>query len=394
MTNAGTYHIGCDTHTPKAKAEAVTATAKRVYQLDAENKGRSRGAKRQTAVRTDSHAANGFLKTTFLPKLEETKTARDGRRPAKTERDFYQSLSQLAGHYHIQPMQTQSYGYPYNIALALWDMEKLLKKKVRDWQELKLLEDGRKIFLTSEERYSTGSMLYYIPVVPLYRMLKNPERKHAAQLLLSVCSYLYFITGIPYYRQEDSFLYGEYEMLKEWVLSDDYTDETGMYLSEIEQAEWIGDRMEQKICNRVNLTVFKKRLMQFESRNTLDHDCWQLACEAFDLYEQYPDDSIFRNAYAMTGEDDEDYDEDEMENMITMDRYISFCADGRGWLHENLVQCVNTELQEYGQTQEPVIIKRYDGTDITSNNLDYEHRLFDLMDELVYILNRFKNQEL
>lgn len=389
MTNAGTYHIGCDTHTPKAEAETVAATVKRVYQLDAAYKGRSRGAKRQTAARADSHAANGFLKTTFLPKLEETKMPQDGWRPAKTERDFYQSLSQLAQHYHIQPMQTQSYGYPYNIALALWDMEKLLKKKVRDWQECKLLEDGRKIFLTSEERYSTGSMLYYIPVVPLYRMLKNPKRKHAAQLLLSVCAYLYYIAGVPCYREEDSFLYGEYEMLKEWVLSDDYTDETGMYLNEIEQAEWIGDHMEHKICNRANLTVFKRRLMQFESRNALDHDCWQLACEAIDLYEQHPNDNIFRNAYvdARTGEDEENCDEDEMENVITMDRYISFCADGRGWLHENLVQCVNTEWQEYGQVQEPVIIKRFDGNDITGGNLDFENRLFALMDELVYILN-------
>ncbi|SFP80261.1 hypothetical protein [Parafilimonas terrae] len=389
MTNAGTYHIGYHTHALKAEAEAVAATAKRVYQLDAADKGRSRSAKRQTAVCADSDAANGFLKTTFLPKLEETKTVQTGRASARMERDFYQSLSQLAGHYHIQPMQTQSYGYPYNIALALWDMEKLLKENVRDWQESKLLEGGRKIFLTSEERYSTGSMLYYIPVVSLYRMLKNPKRKHAAQLLLSVCSYLYFIAGVPYYRREDSFLYGEYEMLKEWVLTDDDTDETGTYLGEIEQAEWIGDRMEQKICNRANLTVFKKRLMQFESRNTLDHDCWQLACEAFDLYEQYPNDNIFRNAHvdAMTGGDEEDCDEDEMENVITMDRYISFCADGRGWLHENLVQCVNTEWQEYGQAQEPVIIKRFDGNDITGGNLDFENRLFALMDELVYTLN-------
>lgn len=387
MTNAATYHIGYHTHTQTTKTKAVTQTAKRVYKLDAKNKGCSRNTKGQTAVGADSYAANGFLRTTFLPKLEETETVQNARQSAKTERDFYQSLSQLAEHYSIQPMQTQSYGYPYNIALALWNIEELLKKKVRDWQESKLIADGKKIFLTSEERYSTGSMLYYIPVVPLYRMLQDPKRKHAAQLLLSVCSYLYRIAGVPYYRQEGSFLYWQYEMLTEWVLSDDDTGETTC-LNEIEQAEWIGDHMEQKICNRNNLMVFKKRLMQFESRDALDHDCRQLACEAYALYERYPNETIFRNAYsdATTGEQ---CDEDEMENIIMMDKYISFCADGKGWLHENLMQCVNTELQEYGQTQEPVIIKRFDGADITNNNLDYEHRLFDLMDELVYILNHF-----
>ncbi|MBS1631597.1 MAG: hypothetical protein JST10_03385 [Bacteroidetes bacterium] len=390
MTNATTYHIGCDTHTQTVQAKAAAATAKRVYQLDAKNKGRSRGTKGQKAVCTDSYAANGFLRTTFLPKLVETQPLQDSRQSTGMERDFYRSVYQLVEHYGIQPMQTQSYGYPYNIALALWDLKRQLPNKVRDWEEIKLLQDGRKTFLSSEERYSTGSVLYYIPVVPLYRMLKNPKRKYAAQLLLSVCSYLYFMAGVPYYRQEDSFLYYEYEMLKEWLLSDDETEETRTCLSEIEQAEWIGDYIEQKICNRANLTVFKKRLMQFESRNALDHDCRQLACKAYELYEQYPNESIFRNAHVdETKAGEEDDDDNDMENVITMDRYISFCANGKGWLHENLMECVNTELQEYGQTQEPVIIKRFDGNDITGNNLDYENSLFDLIDELAFILNHF-----
>lgn len=388
MTNAATYHIGCDTHTQTIQAKAVASAAKRVYQLDAKDKGCKRNPKGQKAVCADNNAANGFLRTTFLPKLEETQPLQDSRQSAKMERDFYRSVYQLVEHYGIQPMQTQSYCYPYNIALALWDLKRQLQNKVRDWQEIKLLQDGRKTFLTCEKRYSTGTMLYYIPVVPLYRMLKNPKRKYAAQLLLSVCSYLYCMAGVPYYRQEDSFLYGEYEMLKEWVLSDDETEETRTCLSEIEQAEWIGDHMEQKICNRANLTIFPKRLTQFESRDALDHDCRQLAYKAYELCEQYPNESIFRNAHVdetMAGEEDDD--DNDMGNVVTMDKYISFCANGKGWLHKNLMECVNTELQEYGQAQEPVIIKRFDGSDIADNNLDYENRLFTLMDELAYILN-------
>jgi hypothetical protein len=282
-------------------------------------------------------------------------------------------------------MPTQSYGYPYNIAVELWHAEEQLKNKIRNWEEIRLVQDGRKTYLTSGERYNTGCALFYIPVVPLYRLLKSRKSKQVAQLLLSVCSYLYHVADIPYYRQENSFLYWQYEMLKEWVLSDEYTDETDSYLNEMAQAEWIGDFMEQKIINRTNLTVFKERIVQFKSRDTLEHHCWKLACEAFDLYEKYPDNTVFGNARP----NGETAEEDDMENVVTMDKYISFYAGGKGWLNENLEQCVNTELQEYGQIQEPVIIKRFDGSDITNHNLEFENRLFTLMDELIYLLNSF-----
>ncbi|MBN8784282.1 MAG: hypothetical protein J0G98_14580 [Terrimonas ferruginea] len=382
MTYATTYHIGYDTHTQRAKAKTVAPPVERIYQLDESPKGRRRNTKGQTAVCTDNHVANGFLRTSFLPKLNETETVQACRKSAKTERDFYKSLSRLAGHYCIEPMPTQSYGYPYNIALALWDTQEQLSKKVRDWEEIKLLQDSRKTYLTSEERYNTGSTLFYIPVVPLYRMLRDPKRKHTAQLLLSVCTYLYHVVDIPYYRQENSFLYWQYEMLKEWVVSDEYTDEMSSYLSELEQAEWIGDRMEQKIFHRANLTFFKERLTRFKSTDALDLDCLTLAQEAFELYQQYPNENVFRNARP-NGE----AEEDDMEYVVTMDKYVSFCADGKGWLNENLEQCVNTDLQEYGQMEEPVILKCFDGSDITGNNLDFENRLFTLMEELAYLLS-------
>lgn len=386
MTYATTYHIGHNTDTQRAKAKAIAPPVKRVRELDAADERCKRNPKGQTTACPDSNAPNGFLRTSFLPRLKEAETVRARKKTAKMEREVYQSLSQLAEHYCIEPMQTTSFGYPYNIALALWNTEEQLKKKVRNWEEIKLIQDSKRTFFTSEERYNTCSTLYYIPVVPLYRLLRNPRRKRTAQLLLSVCSYLYHIADIPYYRQENSFLYWQYEMLKEWVLSDDYTDETAHYLSELEQAECIGKRMEQKIFNRANLTVFKERLNHFECKDTLDHDSLKLAQEAFALYAQYPNETVFRNARP---NEETEAEEEDMENVVTMDRYISFCADGKGWLNENLVQCVNTELQEYGQMEEPAIIKRFDGTNISGNNLDFENRLFDLMEELIYILNNF-----
>lgn len=272
MTYATTYHSGYNTTTQRIQTKAITPTIRRVRKLDETDKRCKRNPQGQTAVSTSTDVTNGFLRTSFLPVLAETKTAQACKKATKTERDFYQSLSQLATHYNINTIQTQSFGFPYNIALAIWDIKEKLKDKVKDWEEIKLVQDNKKTFFTSEERYNTNSTLYYIPVIPLYRLLKHRKRKHSAQLLLSVCSYLYHSVNIPYYRQENSFLYYQYEMLKEWLLTDDDAEETSMYMREFEQAEWIGDKMEQKIFNPANLTFFKRRLNSFKYKDAFEHD--------------------------------------------------------------------------------------------------------------------------
>lgn len=222
--NYGTqHHIGNYQTARTETTTAIAPTVGRVRQLAAKTKRCKPSAERQAEIRTDSNAANGILKYTFLPKL---KTAQSVQACQKTERDFYKSLSKLAEHYSIEPMQTKDFEFPYNITLAMWDMETKAKRTNINWDGFKLVQDSKKTYFTSEERYDTGTTLYYIPIVPLFKMLKDPNRKKTAQLLVSVCSYLYHIADVPYYRQEDSYLYWQYEMHKDWVEQDDETDET------------------------------------------------------------------------------------------------------------------------------------------------------------------------
>lgn len=384
MNYATQYHIGHHQNPTATQTADFAQTIGRVRRLDAKTKERRRNKKRQTEIGTDNGATNGFLRCSFLPKLQEAETAQACKKSEKTERDFYQSLSKLAGHYGIQPMQSRQYGYPYNIALALDDTEEQLRKKFRDWEEIRLIQDSKKTYFVSEERYSTGATLYYIPVVPLYRLSKNPNSKQAVQLLQSVCAYLYHIADVPYYRQESSYLYWMYEMVTEWIVCDDENEDTPTYLNEIRQAEQIGERMEQKIYNEQNLSRFKERLNAFKIKDSFDQDCYKLASEAFALYGQFPTATINRNALP-NGE----ANEEDMENIIGMEKYVSFCADAKGILFQTLFDSVNTELQEYGQMEEPTIVKRFDGSDITANTLEFENRVFALIEELIYILNNY-----
>jgi hypothetical protein len=387
MNYATQYTIGNYQHTPAENTTATAPTIGRVCKLDAKSQRCRRGTERQTEICTHSNASDGFLKCVFLPKLKTMQSAQACKKTAKTERYFYKSLSQLAEHYGFEPLQTKDYGYPYNMALAMRDAENKLKQINVNWDNLRLVQDSKKTFFTSEERYVTGTTLYYIPIVPLFQMLNDPKRKKTAQLLVSVCSYLYHIADIPYYRQENSYLYWMYEMMNDWVEQDDYTQEAESYITEIVKAEWIGERIEQKLFNRMNLQVFEQRLNNFKTRDTFDQECQKVACNAFALYAQYPHESIFRNA--PRPEEDPYNDENDSET-VGMEKYISFIADTTGWLYERLADSINNEFNEYGAMEEPTIYKRFDGSSIKQTNLDFENRLFALLDELCTLLYDYK----
>ena len=394
MKYATKNNLGKSKNTRKTKAKTTASTVGRICSLDEAGQKRFGNSERPTEICSDKSTSDGFLKCTFLPKLKENiaqKLASDEqnltqiqRKNTKTERDFYQSLSRLTEHYGLNPISTKYFGYPYNIALALDDIQKQLKNKVRDWEEIRLIEEKGKTYFTSEERYNTGAILYYIPIVPLYRLSKNPKRKQAVQLLQSVCSYLYHIAGVPYYRKQDSYLFWMYEMVTEWITSDDENEETPIYLSEIKQAEHIGDFMEQKIYNHHNLTRFKDHLKNFKAKDRFDNDCFMLARKIFSLYQQYPNATIYQNLQSNT--ETEEYESD---TIVSMDKYVSFCAEAKGLMFQTLFEAVNSDLQEYATMQEPRVIKKFDGRNITNNNLDFENRLFPLIEELIYILNNF-----
>jgi hypothetical protein len=381
MEHAATYYIGHHPATRQTKTNKIASASRSIHPLDATVKRCSRNRQEQNEVRTCADATNGFLKTTFLPKLEQLVTIQDTTEIKKIEDDFYRSLCGVANYYAgFEPTDTSTLGYPYNMALSVWETENHLKRKVKDWDSLRLVQDNNgKTFFITEHRYSTGTNLYYIPVIPLYQKLKNKSTKKTACLLLSVCAYLYHVADVPYYRQEYTYLYSEYEMIKDWIEQDEEAEEDSR-LNELQVAEWIGDRMEQKIFNRKNLEVFAGRINAFRPATDYERECLQLARQALTLYTDYPHTNLFEHRK------DIQYDDEQEDEVIRMDSYISFIANTKGWLFENLADCINNEFNEYSEMEEPVIQKQFDGKSKLAGNLDFENRLFSLIDELCYLL--------
>lgn len=382
MEYATQYYIGHHLNAPKAKAKKTLQTVRGVHSMGTKDKRRTRNKQGQTQVSTAADVANGFLRTIFLPKLEAMKTVQPATEVEKIETDFYCSLCAVARHYNgFEPMDTRTFGYPYNIALSVWEAENHLKRNIKNWNSLRLVQDDKgKTFFISEEQYNTGTTLFYIPVIPLYKMLKDPETKRAARLLLSVFAYLYHVADIPYYRQEDAYIYWQYEMIADWIEQDDEA-ELDSRAGELKVAEWCGEKMEQKIFNRKNLDVFAERIKAFKPKNDFEQECLNVANEMFALYTDYPATTVFQHAKYVR---DDDEQEDEV---IVMRKYISFIADTKGWLYETIAESVNNEFNECGATEEPTVLKKFNGTTITDCNLEFENRLFPLIDDLCYLLN-------
>ncbi|MFH7010510.1 hypothetical protein ACHRV5_01490 [Flavobacterium sp. FlaQc-52] len=389
MNYATDNHIGNSATARAKKTKTASRTAHRVYALDAETKRCRRGTERQTKVSAFGDATDGFLKISFLPRLQENKTLQACQDISKMENDFYSSLDSLAEHYHIVPMPTRYFEYPYNMALALWDLEEKLKKSVGNFSELRLLQDSHRTYLLSEEKYSTGTTLYYIPIEPIYQMFRKPKHKQNAHLLLSVCSYLYHSADVPYFRQQGSYLYWLYEMHREWTEQDEDREENEIYVREFDKAELIGDCIEKKIFNPINLAVFEHRLKGFKSSDAFDKQCLDIGKKAFAIYTNYPNESIFRNAPTR----DEEQDEETENESIGMEKYISFISDTKGWLYESIEESINNEFNEYGAMDEPTILKCFDGSELTENSLDFESRLFNLLDDMCTLLYNYKQNE-
>lgn len=384
MNNATTYKQGYNTHYYEQTIPTVS-TVGRVFRVDATPQRPQRNPKRQPKICTERSLANGFLNTQFLPKLQIPQEQEKLSKKAiqKREREFYTSLSQLADYYGILPMQTAHFEYPYNIALAYHNAKKQIEKVnvVNISKRLSVIEENQHLFLSVEETYDTENCLYYVPTIPVFMMLRDKKRKTTAQLLLSVCAYLYQSVDLPYYRDESTFLFWMYEIIEEW--SQDDTEEYADILTALKQSKDIGDYVEKKIKNGENLSYWKHRLDRFTAKDSFDTDCFLIACKFYELYKRYPRYSLFQH---LINDGDKEYD-DEYE-IIPMDKYVGFVANNTSVLSDQLTELVNGEFSQYTEVQEPTVFKHFNSKQ-KFENLEFETHIFPLINELIYLLNHY-----
>jgi len=368
----------------KQKAKAAASKRRAFPAATQSPTGCRRSAERQAAIRSEGTAAYGFLRCAFLPHW--TGKAQSSTDPSE-EHDFYASYTLLCSHYNLSPMETRSLGYPYGKAVALWAVEGLLKGRKEIIEITEVRTASQKLCLQAKETYNTGNTLYYIPLMPLHALLQDYKTKRAAQLLLAACCYLYQVAGIPCYTDEDSYLFWQYGMIREWVEDDPEGWEQDSYnanRSQLNAAEHIGNLMLRRMRNSQNLNRLAVAVREFAPLDRFGCDCLAVAEKVLRLWQDYPQGHLYCHADREVMHGDDDNNEGEC---IMMDKYIGFCAATEGWLYHTLAECVNNEFNECSDIQQPVLTRTFDGRAQDADSLDFDCRLFGLIDELCYILN-------
>jgi hypothetical protein len=370
---------------PKQKAKTAAQKRRAVPAVPSEKKGQRSHACRPPAISPCGAAAYGFLKIRFLPHYTGQATA-----GGIEKEGFYRSFALLCSHYNICPAATHNLAYPYGSRLALHEAARLLKEKYPQHIEVELHEGNGNFALNVTESYYTGNVLFYIPVEPLHLLMRDKKRKKAAQLLLCVFSYLYRVAGVPYHTDDSSYLCWNYEMIAEWVTNDpDGWEEENYhsYVSELRRALHIGDTMLRRLWNTIHLDRFGEWVTAFSPNDAFGTDSLRLAQKFFALWQEFPEAHIYSHAdMDCLPDPDEGYDDNDC---ITMEKHIGFVAATSGWLYDSLEQAVNSEFGECLSKQEPVLKRCFDGREQQTDSLDYECRLFPMINELCHLLNHY-----
>jgi hypothetical protein len=75
--------------------------------------------------------------------------------------------------------------------------------------------------------------------------------------------------------------------------------------------------------------------------------------------------------------------------VVRAGQYISFIAENEGWLFDNMVQMVESELNECSHIEEPTITQVFDDPKaVLCEGLGFEHRILQLIHDLCTILNQ------
>jgi len=336
---------------------------------------------RQAKPITSINASDGFMKNRFLPLL----APKNHGIAKKGENSLIQSLSLIGAKFHVEVMNTEGMEFPYNILAAHWDMQGKLRR-INGNLNLRIVQntESNAIYLAIYECVDTRRTLYYIPIVPIYLMLKTMHKRKCGQLLLMICANLYQKSLIPMYNRYCYIQYF-YESIEEyWQILFDEGEEIDIknMQSELRQARVIGDIMSGKMENIFLTDNYEDFISQIKVHNPYEQKCLKLTKEAIDIFKAFPDNSIFQHI-ACNGND--------YEEKGSPDTYISFVANTKGFLWEDLNRSINEELSNYGGVEEPEIISLFDKPlKGMLPTLDYERRIFRLIKKLSGLINEIE----
>jgi hypothetical protein len=360
--------------------EATTAIRKLKRQVKPPARCK-RGSAQSFTERTRRFDRNGFLKHRFLPFWQY------GGNRERAEREFKNSLSNLCDYYGL-PVPQVTGSFPQNIYQAQQTVIAELKA-VDNKLSCIIAQDEKHIAtLATVKRYDTGMTLYYIPVRPLWQWMQSGQGNGITELITGIFAYLEQVVKIPFYTQEASYLGYQYETLEQWV-NDDQEDEPyrEKQLDELYTLQNAGQKIYMQIIKAENLAQFESVVQGFHATEEWQQDWAMIAGQFLRLYQQYPNRSVFDHIQS-------DLLYPQGEHRIYADQYISFYWSGNDCFQDCLFEMIDNHFQEIAFMDEPAHVTLFDHLPENSiPDFDFETRLFDLIDKLSQILNKYDHEQ-
>ena len=316
----------------------------------------------------------GFLNHSFLTLLAEEHC--ELREEEKAEEEFFKSLAYLAGLYKFDLPLERNEVYPYNITLAYKHAAASLKKIRPELSLIVVQDEKHTACLATTKVFDTSCALYYINVRPLHLLLKKKGSRAAAELLLSIFSWLHQVVKVPYYTDKNTYLFYCYRIINEWVKK---KPGVGMALR-------AGTGIYKKIIQSHHLNMLAPRINGFIPVGSWERCLHALSRQALELYTSYPAHSVFNMVKNNLMEPDKE--------RVHLEQYLSFFWDEKDMQYHTMIGYVNTGLEKMETIDGPMAIQLFDTPQQQEqHDLDFAEKLFALVEELAHLLNRFDNEE-
>ncbi|RBQ12021.1 hypothetical protein [Pedobacter miscanthi] len=347
--------------------------------------------KRQKKTRSANTYRNGFLNHVFNPLINGYPLEISDQ--LIVEKEFFSSAENLCSFYGLPLMNFPSSVYPENIAQSINDLKQKLDRIDKSLELIVIHDEEHVACVAVKKSFDTKTTLYYLPVEPLYELLQDNKRKKTAELLLSVLAYLYQIGGIPYHAEHGSYLSSIYDMIYDWSSDEGCLEDEKEQQYILDCIELMGEKSKwllEKLNNKKHLQMLAKRISDFRPSSKAEQELLILAKQAYSLHFDFPDCSVIDRIDTAVFDEDEYYNS----SRVYAENYLSFIWSFNDCLYDQLMDTVNSALQEYDEIDEPTTIQFFDTVQLSEvHDHSFEIRFFDVLNRITDNLTDFNDEK-
>jgi hypothetical protein len=223
--------------------------------------------------------------------------------------------------------------------------------------------------------------LYYIPLAPLWHLLRQRQTSTIGHLLLSACSRLHTL-GVSLCNS-GTFIGYEMDMIRDGSAANEAGDDDRACQEALDEARFIVaacNTLCRKISDRRQALAFERRLEKISARDDWEKQLITVLKRIRDVALQHPHrsfhDQIVNSDVHETGE-----------QQVYPEQYLTFYWGGEGTFDHQLAEWIDVYLQEASSVAAPAVIQCFDHPlEIVSASFVFEQQLLQAITELNQLL--------